>query len=263
VLFDVALLPADIARRIAAFVKNGGVVIADCVPGVDAYKEPMTVMEELFGVNNAQTNRVRRTGHWVPRVTAKPYWFGKQAPDESNLTTDAVQGTALGQPLDLTLVSPRRVTVTTGEVLLRTATGQPAIVGRRVGKGRVFMLGFCLQDTYFKTWQDDKPAVREQLAGLLHGMTETAGVQAHVRSSNQDIEASLRAGAAEGFLFLIHHEASAPDTVIRLTDFGFKIGHVVDLADGQSIPFTKKEGVVELALSAPLGQTRLFHVARK
>ncbi len=32
VLFDVTLLPAEVARRIASFVEHGGVVIADCVP---------------------------------------------------------------------------------------------------------------------------------------------------------------------------------------------------------------------------------------
>ena len=66
VLFDVTLLPADVAKRIASFVEHGGVVIADCVPQCNAYKQPMTVMEELFGVTKAKTDRVRRTGHWVP-----------------------------------------------------------------------------------------------------------------------------------------------------------------------------------------------------
>ena len=127
----------------------------------------------------------------------------------------------------------------------------------------MFLLGFCLQDTYFKTWQDDKPAARDQLAGLLRAMTDAAGVRAHVRSSNPDIEASIRANATEGFLFVINHEAPSPDTVIRLADLDFEIGQIVDLADGRSVPFETKQGRVQLRLSAGLGETRLIHVLRK
>jgi beta-galactosidase GanA len=265
VLFDVTLLPAEVARRIASFVEHGGVVIADCVPGMDAYKQPMKVMEDLFGVTRAKTDRVRRAGHWVPRVTGSPAWDMRpaQSPDESKVATDAVRGTVLGQPLDLTLVSPRPATVTSGEVLLKTAAGQPAVVSHNVGKGRVFLLGFCCQDTYFRTWQDDKPATREQLAGLLYRMTSVAGVQAHVRSSNPDIEASVRANGTEGFLFVINHEAAQPDAAISLADLGFEIGRIVDLASGQSVRFTAQKGAVELPLSVPIGQTRVLHILRK
>ena len=253
------------ARRIVSFVEHGGVVIADCVPNADAFKQPLKVMEDLFGVTRAKTGRVRRTGHWVPQVTGGPYWTMRPAkpPDESKAATDAVHGAALGQPLDLTLISPRPATVTGGDVLLKTAAGLPAIVGHSVGKGRVFLLGFCCQDTYFNTWQPDKPAAREQLAGLLYRMTEAAGVQAHVRSSNVDIEASVRTNEREGFLFVINHEAAAPETTVRLADLGFAIGQVVDLAGGQAVRFTEQKGGVELSLSVPLGQTRLLHMLGK
>jgi hypothetical protein len=266
VLFDVTLLPAKVAQRIASFVEHGGVVIADCVPNADAYKQPMKTMEDLFGVTRAKTDRVRRTGHWVPRVTGgPPSWDMRpaNAPDESKAAMDAVHGTALGQPLDLTLVSPRPATVTTGEVLLKTAAGGPAVLSRRVGQGRVFLLGFCCQDTYFKTWQDQKPAARDQLAGLLYQMTQAAGVRAHVRSSNPDIEASVRASGKEGFLFVINHEAPRPETTIRLGDLGFEIDRMIDLASGQPVQFAAGQGTAELSLSLPLGQTRLFRLAAK
>jgi len=265
VLFDVTMLPAEVARRIASFVARGGIVIADCVPQLDAFKQPMTVMPELFGVERAKTDRIRRTGHWVPRVTGGPYWDGRppQSPDESHFATDAVKGSALSQPVDFTLVSPRPATVTSGQVLLKTASGQPALVVRHVGQGCAFLLGFCLQDTYFKTWQDDKPAAREQLAGLLAAITKTAGIAAHVRSSNPDIEASVRANQREGFLFVINHEAPRPETTIHLADIGFKIATIVDLADGKPIPLTREADVVQLLLSVPVGQTRLLHVLRK
>ena len=109
VLFDVTLLPEDVAKRIASFVNSGGVVIADCVPRQDEYRRPMTVMEDLFGVKNAKTDRIRRSGHWVPRVVGGGYWANRPAnpPDESVFSTDAIMGTVIGQPLDVPLVSPR------------------------------------------------------------------------------------------------------------------------------------------------------------
>ena len=123
-----------------------------------------------------------------------------------------------------------------------------------MGKGRVFLLGFCLQDTYFKTWQDDKPAAREQLAGLLHGMTEAAGVQAQVRSSNPDIEASVRANA-EGRVFVCHQSRSrgAGRRPFGSPIWGSRSAKIVDLADGQAVRFTEQKGGVELSLSASPG----------
>jgi hypothetical protein len=261
VLFDVTMLPADVAKRIATFVENGGVVIADCVPGLDANRKPTAVMEELFGVKNAQTGRIHRSGHWLPVANGEAHWVERRDDNnESKFATDAVQGSVLGQPVDLTLVSPRPGTVTTGEILLKTASGQPAVVARSVGKGRVFQLGFCLQDTYFQMWQDNKPAARDQLAGLLHAMTTAAGVRAHVRSSNADVEASVRANAKEGILFVINHEAASPDAVVQLADLGFDIAQIVDLSDGKPVSFTKKEGLTELSVSVPLGETRLLQI---
>jgi hypothetical protein len=248
-----------------SFVNSGGVVIADCMPRQDAYRRPMTVMADLFGVKNAKTDRIRRFGHWVPRVVGGGYWANRPAnpPNESVFSTDAIKGIVIGQPLDVLLVSPRPATVTTGAVLLKTAARQPGIVRRSVGKGCAFLLGWCLQDTYFNAWQDDKPVARAQLVALLQAMTKSAGVRAHVRSSNEDIEASVRANQKEGFLFVINHEAPSPETVICLADLGFEIGRLVDLVDGRSVAFKGNDGVAEVRMSVPLGETRLLHILQK
>ena len=261
-LFDVKLLPRKTAEHIAAFVRNGGVVIADCVPHLDELRKPLATMETLFGVTKAATGRIHRTGHYVPRVTCPPYWYkpAKNPSDESKFPTDALKGTALGQPLDLTLVSPRPCTVTTASALLATAAGKPGVVHRTVGKGQVFLLGFCLQDTYFKTWQDANAPARAQLRGLLGAMAQAAGAQPRVGSSNPEIEAAVRANAREGFLFVINHEAAKPDTRVALDDIGFPIARILDLADGRPVPFKRENGRVTLTLTAPLGHTRLLHL---
>ena len=262
VLFDVKLLPTAVAERIVSFTTKGGVVIADCVPNLDTYKKPTAVMESLFGVKDAKTDRIRRMGHWVPRVKADPYWANRSenAPDESVFTTAVLKGSALGQARDVPLVSPRPCTVTTGKVLIETASGSPGVIHRKVGNGQAFLLGLCLQDTYFKTWQDENEAARAQLRGLLRAITQMTGVRSHVHSSNPDIEASIRANQREGFLFVINHEAQQPDTTVQLADLDFEIGKIINLADGQPVPFQREDGVTELKISAPLGETRLLHV---
>ncbi len=262
VLFDVKLLPCEVAERIASFVRQGGIVIADCVPRLDAYRQPMSVMEGLFGVKDAETGRIHRFGHWVPRVQSDPNWANRpeNPPAESIFKTDRLMGSALGQTVDMEVVSPRPGTVTTGDVLLKTVAGQPGVIGRQVGKGQVFLLCFCLQDSYFKTWQDGNEATRRQLRRLLRALTMKAGVRPHIHGSNPDIEGAIRANAHEGFCLVINHEAGSPDTTIRLADLDFDIGEIIDLADHRPVPIQQEQGVTELKLTVPLGETRLLHV---
>lgn len=262
VLFDVKLLPEKVARRIASFVEKGGTVIADCVPSMDEYKRPMPVMNDLFGVRDAATGRITRTGHWIGFPNEPQRWDfrGPDAPDESVSTTDGLKTTVLGQPLDITLVSPRPCTVTTGEVLARTSGGKPAVVRRPVGGGKAFLLGFCVQDTYFKMFQDGDARVRDDLRGLFASLARESGVRSHVWSSNPDIEASVRTGENGGFLFVINHEAKTDDTTVRLADLGFTIGSITDVATGKKADFTVKDGVAELRVTAPKDRARLFRI---
>ena len=176
------------------------------------------------------------------------------------LVTDSLQGASFGQSLDLTLVSPLPCTATEAEVLAATASGKPGILLRGVGKGHAFLLGFCLQDTYFKTYQDGNEAARNQLRGLLHAMTETAGVKPHVYSSNAEIEATVRASGKEAFVFVINHEAPTADTAIQLANLGFEIGAITNVGGDQPIAFEKRDAGCEFALNVPLGETRILHV---
>ena len=109
VLFNVKLLPEDVARHIARFVENGGLLIADCVPSLGRLKQPLDAMELLFGVTHAATGRIRREGHYVPyTVGHQPGWpfRNENSPDESLFETASLRGRALNVALDLTLASP-------------------------------------------------------------------------------------------------------------------------------------------------------------
>jgi hypothetical protein len=262
VLFDVELLPDSVAGHIARFVRNGGVIIADCVPRLNTLKEPAASLEEIFGVTGMSGDRILRTGHWIPHKTQEPTWAYRpeNPPDETAFTADTLKTTVLGQSLDIKLVSPRPCTVTSGRVLAETASGQPALVRNDVGSGHVFVLGFCLQDTYFQTWEDENPTARTQLRNLLHAISEETGVRPHVYSSNADIEAALRANDREGFLFVINHEAQEPRVAVQLRDLPFEIGEIINLEDAQPVTFTTSEGSVSLDLSVPLGEVRLLNI---
>ena len=91
-------------------------------------------------------------------------------------------------------------------------------------------------------------------------MTEAAGVSPHVRSSNPDIEAAVRANEEEGFLFIINHEATSPETTVQLADLGFDIGHVTDMGTGENVAFERDGISVRLDATAPLGEFRLLNV---
>ncbi|HPO11927.1 MAG TPA: hypothetical protein PLI09_00665 [Candidatus Hydrogenedentes bacterium] len=260
VLFDVKLLPKTAAERIAGFVRRGGVVIADCVPQLDELRQPLETMKELFGVRQAATERIHRTGCWVPYRKAAPYWFSRpdNAPDESRHLSDAIKAGEINLSTDIPVVSPRACVVSKAEVLGRLASEVPALMHHKIGKGQVFLLGFCVQDTYFRMWQEDNPVAREALRSVVASLPPKAGIQAHVYSSNADIEASLRANDHEGFLFVINHEASSLETVVRVQELSFSIGRIIDLANNASVEFERKEAVVEVKMTVPLGETRLL-----
>ena len=265
VLFDVKLLPEEVAQRIVSFVRNGGTVVADCVPALGKYKKPLDVMEKLFGVSGAETGRIIRSDHWIPcKPPNKARWHFRpnDVHKEPNYATDTLKGSVLGQNLNLTLVSPRACEVATGENLLKTVSGQPGVVYKKTGKGQTFLLGFCLQDTYFKTWQDGDESARGQLRNLLRAITKEAGVRPHVYSSNPDIEASVRANGRGGFLFVINHESKDSETIVRLSDLGFTIKKIVDLADDRAVLFKRRKGHVEFNVNTAIGETRLLRLTK-
>jgi hypothetical protein len=261
VLADVELLPAEVARHIAHFVRNGGVVIADCVPQMDAYKRPLNVMEKVFGVGKAETARIHREGQWVPFTALPPKMSFPPAVGVPELgRTDMLQGTAFGEAFHFGVVSPRGCKVTNGKVRLTLGAGGPALVYRKVGKGSAYLFGFCMQDSYFNTWKDNDTAGRRQLRALIGDVFAEAGIRSHIYSSNPDIEASVRANDAGGYVFVINHESSCPTSSVRLEGLGFTVGKIVDVASGAEVPFEKRGAAVEFNIDAALGETRLLEL---
>lgn len=260
-LFDVALIPEEVATRIADFTKNGGTVIADCLPQLNTWKEPLSSMQELFGVKEAKMDRILRAGHWIPKKTMAPMWYDKPENHPKEVSDiDSLDTTMFDQKYAINLTSMRPFTITTGTLLAKTVSGNPALSYRAVGKGNVFLLGFCVQDTYFKSWQDNDIASRVALRDLLHAITQKVKVQAHVHSSNADIEASIRANDHEGFLFVINHESPGDSTTVMVRDLDFDIARIISMSDDVPIPFKTEGSAVTLDLSVPRDGALLLHI---
>lgn len=260
VLFDVSLLPVDVARRIQEFVYAGGVVVADCVPQQDELRRPLKEMNELFGLKWARTGRIVRCGVWVPK-TNKPFWMTPPNPDlEAQVHRARLRGAALGGHYDCDLISPRACEVVSAEVLLRTTSDLPALLSRRSGQGRVFYLAACLQDTYFQAYKQDEPETRAQLYDLLYRITQAAGVRARVRSDNPEIEAALRANRREAYLFVINHESRRPQVRIRLTDLPFRLNSILDLHTGQTVPWQDRGVGQQLSLEVDHGEAHILRL---
>jgi hypothetical protein len=262
VLADVKLLPEDVALHIAEFVRKGGIVIADCVPQMGAFKQPMDVMRKLFGVDHSSTDRIVRRGQWVPFTTLPPKMAFAPADEvkDPKPAEDEVSGSAFGQKFSFPVVSPRPASVSNAKTLLRMKSSEPALMYRQEGKGKVYLFGFCIQDTYFATWKNKNAAERTQLRNLVSDVFNDANIRSHVYSSNPDIEASIRASANQGFLFIINHEATDSVTTVRLADLQFPVQSIVDIRTGKRVPFTHKNGTVDFTINAPIGTTRLLKI---
>jgi hypothetical protein len=260
VLCDVKLLPGKVAEHIEAFVRNGGILIADCVPQMDEYKRPMDGMKNLFGVKQASTDRIIQEGHWVPFTKIDPVMHFPPTPEKEMqvVPTDSIAGRVLGNDFGFRVFGPRACEVSDGRAMLKMVSNRPALISKTAGKGRTYLLGFSLQDTYFQTWKRNNIEGRSQLRSLLAGIFHDAGVSPHIYSSNPDIEASVRANSSEGFVFIINHETEKAFTRVHLGDLEFRPGKILDIESGISHDFRWTGEMAEFDIIAPLGSTKIL-----
>jgi hypothetical protein len=269
VLADVKMLPAQVARNIEKFVQKGGIVIADCVPQMDAYLQPLSVMDNLFGISSSSTSRVLQKGQWNPFSMLPPQWaHGLKTPPPPPVKTFAkAAGTAFGQKYDFTIVTPRDCISADGTVVLSTESGQPLLIEKEVGKGKAYLLSFCLQDTYFQTWAKEDLSSRSQLYDLMHHIFSDTKLHAHAYSSNPDMEVAVRANEKEAYVFVINHEAPNAITDVTLSDLGFEVGEIMDVEWGRPVAFTKDGNLIKFTALAvegtPTGVTRLLKITPK
>ena len=260
VLFDVELLPEAVARHIVAFVRAGRNCDRRlCAAATNsASRWPCARSCSVSAMRRRAASPGRGIGYPTPH--SRPSGpFGR-----SGHLMRVLPKRCVSRARHWTWTWPSRSSVPAPVRLWmerfwpRPPPAAPVLVRKQTGNGQAFLLGFCLQDTYFAAWEKDDPRARAQLCALLAAITREAKIQSHVSSSNPDIEAAVRANAREGFLFVINHEAAEPSTTVRIAELPFRVGQVINLEDGQPL-IAARDGAeaIRLTLSVPLGGTLL------
>src|SRR5205823_1936289 len=128
------------------------------------------------------------------------------------------------------------------------------------GRGRAYLLGFCLQDTLFQAWETAQHGAVREINGLLDAITVDAGVRPHIHASNGDSDATLRANDSGGFVFVIAHEPQSAKTGIIVLDIPWPVAKVIDVETDQEIPVTRAGNAFEINFNMPIGTTRILRL---
>ena len=259
ILADVKLLPEKVAEKIAGFVRKGGILIADCVPQMGEYKQPISEMKEIFGVGVCQTNRIQQQGQWVPFVNLPPKMsFPPDVVSTESLRSDFIKGTAFGSAYDFKIISPRNCQLDSGSEVLKMESGKPALITNHFGRGKSYLFGFCIQDTYFRTWKDNDINGRRNLRSLISAVFKDANISSHICSSNPDIEASIRTNKEQGYVFIINHEATDSMTTVTLHDLPFSVAKIIDIETEMPVAFEAIKG--GLCFKVEAARTKLLKI---
>jgi beta-galactosidase len=175
------VLPDSVANHLLDYVRAGGHLVLGPRSGMkDAYnaflpsRQPGTVLTEALGGDVVQF-----------------YALEKPVP-VSGLKSDG-EAKIWGEMLETATPDT--------EVLLRYGKsngwldGKPAVISRRVGKGRI---------TYVGAWLDDK-----LMDALASWMVKSSGVQPPIDAVPQGVEVCRRVGAGKEILILINHTAES------------------------------------------------------
>ena len=239
-LFDVSLLPGDVANEICEFVGRGGVLMADQIPHLNEDKEPSNVLQPLF--------RAQQTGDEETEEVVVEH----STPELGDLPA----GTRFR------VAGARHYEAWPGaEVLARFAKSKrPAIVKSRYGKGTALLFCFNMKESYFATWQRPDPRSRAALRTAIRSSIAACGIQPNVFSSNPDIEATVAEGDDSLMVFVINHESKVSATSVKLHHLPFKPTFVSDLLSGRAVDFTVAHDALELTFDVPFGGTSVLGV---
>jgi hypothetical protein len=258
VLFDVKMLPQKVTQKIEQFVKDGGVLIGDCVPNLDEKRQPTNAMAKIFGVSDAETGRLE----WpVLKPQLPTVAFRVTHPMFSGIYRGGrVIGELFQQLTEFPVASPRHLQLAGATALMDSVTGGPAFTVNELGKGRAYLLAFCVQDTDFLAHATGNSETLKGVANIFRAISVNTHIRAHVRSSNPDVEAGLRANEKEAFLFVISHEAKDGKAEIEVRDLPFEVKQIKDVANNDDVKFDRQGKTIKLQVDAPTGATYLMRL---
>ena len=265
VMCDVKLLPESTSQNIKKFAENGGIVIADCVPILNEQKQDSQLMTELFGIKNPETYRIKREGQWVPFVNlASKFSFPPTSCiTDSPMIFDKLNDSIFNHIYNATIVSPRSNEIVEAKEIMKMESEKSALLTKKTGKGKTYLFGFCLQDTYFQACKTDNDKSLNSLYELVHFVFSEEGINPNIYSSNPDIEVGLRANEKEAYIFVINHESVNTETEITLTNQFSTIKKIIDVEHSKTIGFRNVKGKAKIKTDVSWGKTKLFKILFK
>lgn len=176
------------APQLRQWVEAGGTLVAVGGGGIlDQYRAAQPALLELYGLKDTTLERpVRSIGPERDLPKATPL---------DTLTFNEAHG-ALAMPV---YCSRQRLTpISDAEVVGRFADGSPAAIDRRVGQGRVLLIGALPGLAYLQPSQVDRKdmpeAYSEAVRRLIVAPVDAAQVQRPVTTSDPLVEATLQEG---------------------------------------------------------------------
>jgi hypothetical protein len=197
----------DFWERAHRYVADGGVLYASL-----AATSAIPDMAELFG---ARMTDARPLGQLV-LTFVKP--FGRwQAGDSLTLSTASSGARSWGTGLE----------VTDGEVVAVDQDQHPALVQRRLGKGRTLLSAYPLE-----AWLGAQPSAFEAATNvyrILQVLSAGAATAPLIHTDQPDVEAAAWTGPQGGYVLLVNHGPEARATQLTST---FRIGTLQQVKAG-------------------------------
>jgi hypothetical protein len=238
--------PPELAGVVAAWVKEGGVVLATAAAGrFNAYREPTAEWQKLFGLTSRRTEE--KATFFRPR---------QELPFLKPLAT--VKGPGWEMPA---LATAEQIEPTPeATVLARFADSGAAVTSRSLGKGRIFYAAALPGVAYLwvalqpPTVPDRGPNVHAVpthfdpgARALLAKLLETASVQPLIATERGLIDARLLKAPKGYALPLANYGESVGGKVTLTIRLGERIARVVSAYHGE-LPVQGEEGSVRVTL---------------
>ncbi|MEN6346636.1 MAG: hypothetical protein ABFE16_15150 [Armatimonadia bacterium] len=224
VLFDTHLLKRKDAEILRDWVKAGGCLVADEVPSLDENKQPLGVLEPIFGVKG--TSQVVE-GATPIQGSAASLW-GRRSYEAAGAKVAAISGEF------------------------------PLVLENSADQGWATLLNFPVKDCYLEALvHPGDGSTAAAILGMLRRGALSTGQQAKVTSSNPGIEAALRqTPQGTTLLLLVNHESKDATTQVTLPHLAAG-GVVRDLVSGQRV---QAGSDYAMTLQCPWGETRVLGI---
>jgi beta-galactosidase len=247
------MLPRDVAAGVQRYIENGGAVVAEArlawndERGLAADTIPGFGLDRVFGARE----RVMRPVEKVHIQPAGEWLAPRQAPPGT--PAHPLAGEGFEEEL-----APKPG----AEVLARFASGAPAIVSNRFGRGRAVLIGTFAAAAYQRQAAPITPE-GAQIANLFRTLAREAGVQSLSEAAgpgSAEVEVRRLLGAGYQFVFVFNHAAVAADASIS---FPVELGHRArDVTTGADVSFNWQHSMGIFRRKLAPGETWVLRVGK-